>query len=142
LGAGALIVTGHKASYISRPAQRPFGLRVLTRLLLSTALTGFACSAQAFDYQGHALVCQMAYAQLSESVQKKVDALVAKSPEKHFSVACAWPDNVRDQKRYEHTKPWHFVNVPRTATGVSTSDCPKQGCLLSAITTMQQRLQK
>ncbi|QQD22672.1 endonuclease [Oceanospirillaceae bacterium ASx5O] len=117
-------------------------MRVLTRLLLSTALTVFACSTQAFDFQGHALVCQMAYAQLSESVQKKVDALVAKSPEKHFSVACAWPDNVRDQKRYEHTKPWHFVNVPRSATSVSVSDCPKQGCLLSAITTMQQRLQK
>ncbi len=62
-------------------------------------------------------------------------------PEKHFAVACAWPDNVRDQKRYEHTKPWHFVNIPRSATSVSASDCPKQGCLLSAITEMQQRLQ-
>src|SRR5690606_32241615 len=132
---------GHKASHVSRSASRAFSLRVLTRLLLSSALAGFACSAQAFDFQGHALVCQMAYAQLSESVQKKVDALVAKSPEKHFSVACAWPDNVRDQKRYEHTKPWHFVNVPRSATSVSASACPKQGCLLSAIAEMQQRLQ-
>lgn len=132
---------GHKASHVSRSASRAFSLRVLTRLLLSSALAGFACSAQAFDFQGHALVCQMAYAQLSESVQKKVDALVAKSPEKHFSVACSWPDNVRDQKRYEHTKPWHFVNVPRSATSVSASACPKQGCLLSAIAEMQQRLQ-
>src|SRR5690606_7453770 len=120
--------------------QRAFGLRMLMRLLLSIALTVFACSTQAFDFQGHALVCQMAYAQLSESVQKEVAALVAKSPEKHFAVACAWPDKIRDQKRFEQAKPWHFVNVPRSATSVSVSDCPKQGCLLSAITTMQQRL--
>src|SRR5690606_3270989 len=114
---------------------------MVMRFLLVMTLTLMAHATQAFDFQGHALVCQMAYAQLSESVQKKVDALVAKSPEKHFSVACAWPDNVRDQKRYEHTKPWHFVNIPRSATSVSANDCPKQGCLLSAIAEMQQRLQ-
>lgn len=111
------------------------------RFLLAMTLMFMAQATQAFDFQGHALVCQMAYAQLSEPVQKKVDALVAKSPEQHFAVACAWPDKVRDQKRYAQAKPWHFVNVPRTATSVSANDCPKQGCLLSAITEMQQRLQ-
>ncbi len=129
------------ASSVMPPAPRASSPRSVMRFLLAMTLTLMAHASQAFDFQGHALVCQMAYAQLSESVQKKVAALVAKSPEKHFAVACAWPDNVRDQKRYEHTKPWHFVNIPRSATSVSASDCPKQGCLLSAITEMQQRLQ-
>ena len=106
-------------------------------LLLLLALTA---SAQAFDARGHALICQMAYDQLSRTVQARVDALIAKSPEKSFANACAWPDKARDLKEYQHTRTWHFVNVARDAVQVKPADCPATGCLMSAIPQMQLRL--
>lgn len=103
-------------------------------------LLGLTSVAQAFDARGHALVCQMAYDQLSREIQARIDALIVKSPEKSFATACAWPDKARDLKEYQHTRTWHFVNVERDALQVKPADCPASGCLLSAIPQMQLRL--
>lgn len=104
-------------------------------------LLGLASVAQAFDARGHALVCQMAYDQLSREIQARIDALIVKSPEKSFANACAWPDQARDLKEYQHTRTWHFVNVERSAIQVKPADCPASGCLMSAIPQMRLRLQ-
>lgn len=112
------------------------------RYCVALWLTLLMLPAHAFDAQGHALICQMAYMQLSEPVRASVDALVKQSPEKNFPAACSWPDVVRDQASFRHTKPWHFVNVAHTAEKVVAADCPAHGCLLSAIPAMQERLRK
>lgn len=96
--------------------------------------------AQAFNFQSHRLICQMAYDQLSSGAQQRVDALIAQSPYSSFAEACPWPDSIRQEKSYKHTSKWHYINVARGAKQVQSSDCPAVGCLLSALSQQQQKL--
>lgn len=110
------------------------------RLLWIFFLMCWMANSQAFNSQNHSVICQMAYEQLSLEVQQKIESLIVKSPFKSFAEGCSWPDKIRSQAIFKHTKPWHYINVPRTATEVKQEDCGNKGCILSAITLMQQRL--
>ncbi|CUS42732.1 Endonuclease [hydrothermal vent metagenome] len=99
-------------------------------------------SVHSFESRGHAIICQIAYDQLTPKTQAKVDALVSLSPNQTFSTGCSWPDKVRDQTAFKHTKPWHYINVDRSATSVNADDCPRDGCVVSAIAEMEERLVK
>lgn len=97
---------------------------------------------QAFDRRGHALVCGLAYDALSEEARAKVDDLTAQSGlNKPFPDLCSWPDEIRRQERWKYTGPWHYVNVGRGDTRITRQHCPEKGCVLSAIETMEDRLQ-
>ena len=97
----------------------------------------------AFDFQGHALVCALAYEKLDRSIQKKIDALVeVTGVDQTFPELCGWPDQVKKLPQYRHTSPWHYVNVSRNAKRVSETDCLFNGCVLSAINEMSERLAK
>lgn len=102
-------------------------------LLLSNA-------SHAFNSQGHSVICQMAYQQTAHKTQHKIDQLMSKSPFKSFAEACYWPDRVRSQSSYKHTKTWHYINVPRTAQTVKAEHCGEKGCILSALQAMQKKL--
>lgn len=100
----------------------------------------------AFNYSTHAKICDLAYQQVSDPVRFSIDALVAKATPRYgakaktFPQLCGWPDTVRKQAKYKHTGTWHYVNVARSATAVSAEACPSDGCVLSAIRVMFQRL--
>lgn len=96
----------------------------------------------AFSFQNHRVICQMAYEQLTPKAQQGVDQAVSKTTFKNFAEACPWPDQIRQQANYKHTKSWHYINVPRSANKVSKSHCSAQGCLFTGIEQAQQRLKK
>lgn len=96
--------------------------------------------AQAFSKTAHEAICERAFQQLEPAARSKVKALVRQSPKRLFAQLCAWPDQVRDQKAYKHTKRWHYVNVPRKATSVELKHCHRRGCILSALTEMTHQL--
>lgn len=99
-------------------------------------------SSLAFNFDSHRIICQMAYEQLSVKTQQAVEQVISKSKFKRFAQACPWPDQIRQQPSYKHTKYWHYINVPRSANTVSMHHCPKKGCVLSGIVQMQHRLQQ
>lgn len=99
-------------------------------------------NAVAFNFQNHRVICQMAYEQLTPKAQAGVEQVIGKARFKSFAEACPWPDQIRQQPSYKHTKYWHYINVPRSANKVSKSHCPAQGCLFTGIEQAQQRLQK
>lgn len=101
-----------------------------------------ASNSYAFNAQNHRVICDMAYQQLTPAVQTNIDQLIAKSPFSQFASACSWPDQIRQEPQHKHTKTWHYINVPRQANSVQESYCAPEGCLLSAIPLMQQRIQK
>lgn len=110
-------------------------LFTLTLLLISTSSYGFGRT-------GHGLICDMAYQMLSPAAQQQVDLLVSSSPYEAFAPACVWPDEVRRQDEFRWSAPHHYVNLPRGEKIVKPEYCPEQGCVLSAIADMQQRLQQ
>ena len=105
---------------------------------LVLALALFCSPLFAFGELGHQMVCSMAYQLLSPVSQQKVQQLMQLHPQKEFSQACSWPDQVRSLPEYQHTKVWHYVNIQRTDTTLTMQHCPAEGCVLSAIE--QQRL--
>lgn len=102
-------------------------------LLLSPAL-------HAFGGTGHALVCDLAYQLMQSSSRDAIDKTLASSPQPQFSASCSWADEVREDKAFAYSSAWHYVNFPKHNTSLSKTDCPEKGCILSAITLMQQRL--
>lgn len=113
----------------------------MLRLFLVVVLVS-ALPVQAFDYRTHERICALAYAQVSEPVQQRISELVARSGLRgDFAAQCGWADRIRKQDDFRHTGRWHYVNVPRTAQSVTAADCDG-GCVLSAISDMQERLRK
>jgi len=117
---------------------RVFSLQNIAVLWISL----LSLQASAFSFKAHEVICELAYQQVSSDVQKKIDNLVAQSPDSSFGRLCGWPDRIRDQDEYKHTKTWHYVNVRRGAETVKASDCPESGCVVSAIDTMAKRLEQ
>lgn len=119
--------------------QRP--VSVLAAMLI-TCLVLFSLPVKAFEFSGHAQVCEMAYQLVTPKTRHWIDQQVKAGGEKSFAHACSWADEVRDERKFRHTKPWHYINVPRTATSVHADDCGNKGCVVQAINDMQQRLSK
>lgn len=108
-------------------------LLIILSMLLSFHSHGFGRT-------GHGMVCDMALQLVSSSTQQHLATLVAASPHNEFATACAWPDEVRREEAFRWSAPHHYVNMPRGEKQVSLENCPEQGCILSAIADMQQRL--
>ena len=111
--------------------------------MTGVVLLSLPVQSQAFGYEGHALVCGLAYEALTEATRKNVDHLTAQSGlGQTFPYLCSWADDTRSEEQWKYTGPWHYVNVERGDTEIHRSHCPDKGCVLSAIETMEARLQK
>lgn len=111
------------------------------RVLFAAVLLIISLPGQAFSKTGHQLICDMAYQLMAENTRKHIDQLVQQTTYASFGPACSWADDIRLLPEFAWSSPHHYVNMQRGESAVTPAHCPKQGCILSAITTMQQRLQ-
>ena len=114
----------------------------MQKFMLAILLLLCPAQALAFGAKGHQLVCDMAYQLVSANSRQQLDVLSNKAGYTDFASACVWPDEVRSQPEFRWSAPLHFVNFARDKHQVTPADCPAQGCILSAIDTMQQRLRQ
>lgn len=114
----------------------------MQRLLLAILLLLGAPQVSAFGAKGHQLVCDLAYQLVSARSRQQLDRLTVKAAYTDFASACVWPDEVRSQPEFRWSAPLHFVNFPRDKQHLTPADCPAQGCILSGIDAMQQRLKQ
>jgi hypothetical protein len=139
-------------------------LSILNPLTYGMLLIGLLCFSQtsfALDKQGHKVVCQLAFENLTPSSQTKVTkilALLSREQKKlinqynnqstaryneqaniSFADSCTWADAIKKQKAYQKFKTWHYINVSRSATSVSKSSC-KNDCITQAIILHKQQL--
>lgn len=112
------------------------------RIVIAAVLLLISQPLFAFSKTGHQLVCDMAYQLVSDNTQQRLDALIAKTPYPHFNQSCSWADEMRADPNFNYASVLHFVNFPRDKQQLSTTDCPAHGCILSAISDMQQRLKQ
>ena len=112
------------------------------RVILAVMLLCISHNALAFAKTGHQLVCKMAYQLVSIHTRAQLDSMLKPAPYQQFANACSWPDEVREQLEFNWSVPHHYVNMARGDTAVSLQSCPAQGCILTAINDMQQRLQQ
>lgn len=123
-------------------------LRPLFLLFVLVSPTSFALSKL-----GHQLVCHLSFNQLDEPLQQKIQYLLTFMPVKEkqrinkynhrpkkeeitLAKACTWPDAIKHEKKYKTYKKWHYLNVPRNTSIISTetinNNC-KQECVTYAI---------
>lgn len=96
---------------------------------------GFSMVAPAgntLGWDGHRIVCQLAYERLGTEARAEVDRLLQMDPNTDsFADACVWADQVRPNRR--QTAPWHYINTQPGDDHVDMTDCPDGGCVLSAL---------
>jgi hypothetical protein len=109
--------------------------QLLFVLLLATAP---AATLRAWDYTGHMIVDQIAYAQTKPEVREKIAALLPLLETKYnghmpynFVTAGAYMDDLRAEKNYPYG-PWHYIDAPYTPDGSGYVEPPPPN-VLSAI---------
>ncbi len=110
------------------------------RVFIAAALLLLSKPLYAFSQTGHQLICGMAYQLVSAATRQQLDMLTAQSPYQQFDKSCSWADEIHTDPAFLPVAAYHYVNFPRDKQQVTLADCPQHGCILSAITDMQQRL--
>jgi hypothetical protein len=110
-------------------------------LFLATGILLLALGQPAWAWgpEGHVIVARIAELHLSPSALKAVTAALnsTNDPATHIRISddgvANWPDRIRQQR--PESGPWHFVDIPFTATGYEVQrDCTEhQGCVVEAV---------
>jgi len=89
-----------------------------------------AASAWAWGNQGHQIVCEIAFQEMSRPARDALKRIIAEDDDyRMFAEACTWPDRPPRKRGSEH-----FINVPRTFTRIQNTACVGvPTCLFSAI---------
>ncbi|MBU2869139.1 S1/P1 nuclease [Colwellia sp. E2M01] len=107
---------------------------------------------------GHQVVCQLAFDHLSTAKQHRVTQLLHAVPRKQqtlinqynhnradspitFAKACTWADAVKNQKAFKQYNTWHYMNVSRELTRITSKPLCSKNCIPQAILTHQKQLQ-
>ena len=99
-------------------------------LLLAVAALGLApAEPLAWGRAGHEVVGAIAELRLGPKAHSLVRELAAGVPLSDPAIA-TWADEVRDAR----TGPWHYVNIPFSATSYDPRrDCPRGACAVAAV---------
>ncbi len=77
-------------------------------LLVVVLLTGWSSPGRAFGPLGHRLAGHIAERELCPATRVALEPLLAGMT---LADAGLWPDMIRRDPAWEHTKPWHYLNV-------------------------------
>ncbi|MGV0034138.1 MAG: S1/P1 nuclease [Candidatus Azotimanducaceae bacterium WSBS_2022_MAG_OTU7] len=95
-------------------------------------------NAQAWGWDGHRLVCDLAQAKLTPGARMMVNTLLAEGEaleggQVSFPESCLWPDNVK-HSNHKGSYEQHFINVPDEALTVDLlRDCAALNCIATGI---------
>lgn len=95
-----------------------------------------AGAALAWGPDGHKLVAEVAKSYLQKNVVDSVQKYLGSTS---FEEAAVWMDEVRSNPTYDYMKPWHYVNVKKDKTYVSTADWNVVNVLIKAIDKLEKR---
>lgn len=72
-------------------------------------------SPKAFSWgkTGHRIVGEIAQRNLSQEASKGVKELLGNDD---LSRVATWPDEIRSDKKFDYTSPWHYVSIPNAKT--------------------------
>lgn len=107
-----------------------------TPWVLAWLVLGLSAAAPAWGWggEGHRLICEIAWQQLTPTTRGEVQALLRAERGSHrFADSCTWADRIRGDRRYDYLKPWHYLNLPPGTDRYRDRDCPRAGCVVRAI---------
>jgi len=108
----------------------------LTGLMLGAALSPIpSIPSSPWGYDGHRLICEIAWRELTPRAQSRVRDLLRGDPfSERFSESCIWADEVRRDSAYARYRTAHYMNVPPGAAAVDPAvHCATDYCVIEAI---------
>lgn len=109
------------------------------RIAMGLVLLFLSLAASAWGPDGHRLVCQLAYEQLSDAGKVFVEDTLALgvaldgNGANNLAEACLWPDQARGEN-YRGSYEQHFINIPRIANKPDfLRDCAALDCIAVGI---------
>jgi hypothetical protein len=104
-------------------------LRLRNSLLAAIAVCPSIAEAWAPD--GHRIIAEIAARELTPEACAAVDRILGG---RSMAEVSTWADEVRHTEGYEHSAPWHYVNIEPGAPGFDAArDCPPEGCAVAAV---------
>lgn len=95
----------------------------------------FSLPALAWGPNGHRIVGQIAQNHLNSKAAEQVKGLLGET----LAQASTWADDMRNNPKYKHVDPWHYVEIPNGMTYETSKKSPK-GDLLKALREMESTL--
>ncbi len=81
--------------------------------------------------EGHQIVGAIAMTRLTPEARAAIVELLG---DEDLATAGLWADQIRGDPTYDWAKPFHYVNLPRTAEAIDLArDCPTGECVVAAI---------
>jgi hypothetical protein len=116
----------------------------LNKQLFALSFLFLTVFASAYDAIGHRIIADIAYQNLTEKTKTQVDKIVGKQGIVYTST---WADEVRSDKKYAYSYPWHYQNLRDEMTAVDfekllANPTSEGEHLFFAIAEMQTRLRK
>lgn len=107
---------------------------MLTSLLLSL-IPHSAPPATVWSYDGHRIICEIAWRELTAPAKDRIRSLLAFDRKyDRFSESCVWPDEIRRDSTYRRFNTAHYVNLAPGAAGIDVArDCAATFCVVEAI---------
>jgi hypothetical protein len=104
-------------------------------LVLGAALTPTPTIPSSWGYDGHRLICEIAWRELTPRAQAGVRELLAGDAfSERFSESCVWADEVRRDSAYARYRTAHYLNVPPGVAAVDpAAHCANDYCVIEAI---------
>ncbi|KAL3687711.1 hypothetical protein R1sor_014020 [Riccia sorocarpa] len=97
------------------------GAALVYGVLFLTISSSFA---SAWNYDGHAITCNLARPLLTATAAAKVDSLLNSEFPHNFSTLCTWGEEFQFLPQYSWSPPLHYVNTPDQACSYDyTRDC-------------------
>ncbi len=100
-------------------------LKTVTLCFLSLT---FSISVPAWELNGHRIVGQIAQNHLSTKAAEQVKGLLGET----LAQCSTWADEMRNNPKYKHVEPWHYVEIPNGKT-YETSKKNPEGDILKAL---------
>jgi len=107
-------------------------IQTLAKLVsLSIILILSVSAAGGWGKDGHSIIADIAWRELSPTTRKEIRELLGDSS---LAEVSNWADAVRRENAYRWSAPLHYVNLPFDASEYDPDrDCPAEGCVVSAI---------
>jgi hypothetical protein len=106
--------------------------RTIAHVALFLGMVLRAGQAEAWGPEGHAIVAEIAEARLSGPARTQIVQLLSQEGHQHLDEVASWADDYRESHR--ETAPWHFVDIPLSASGYDASrDCAGGNCVVAQI---------
>ena len=111
--------------------------RVGVRCFVLALILTVPLSASAWGTKGHRVVASIAEDLLTPEARRELTTLL--DPGTTLADLSTWADEVRAGR--PNTGPWHYVNIPRGASGYNAQRDCRRGCVVSAIAQALRLLQ-